>query len=722
MINRRIAVLLALFAPLASCVHGSNTSTPGVFQAKFAPLFDILPFPNDIYFSHSDGSANTTGTLSILPIGSSTTGPNAPIAAMDHLDGFGTQSDIDIYFNQPVDATTLTTNIVVMKVVSDPTKNLAVTGFTKLLAPSTDGGKTGDYTIGLSAATDDGGQTVVIKPLKPLDPSIVSGGTTPVPSTYMVIVTGGVKDMNGDPVTASSDYSAVLTADTASGAPVASPANINMSAQNPLLPVAEFTYGQIAVAYSVLHATNPSFTTNNIALTFSFSTQYLGLSLGEIALNATASTGAAAATGLTTHSISASLPGLADIYAGTVTVPYYLSVPSVGDPTAALTGYWHGSVSGGDTTVLDPMPKKTSDQTIPLLLTVPNTSSGCTMPVSGWPVVIFQHGITQNRTNVFAIADGLAHVCFAAIAIDLPLHGITDTSSSVTTNPFYQNQLFKGTPAAALVTGERTFNMDLENNTTLAPGPDGQVDSSGAWFINLTSTITSRDNLREAAADLISLTRTLQAGHIVGSGFTLDGSKIGFVGHSLGGIVGTTYLGVDPSAFAAVVGMPGGHVSELLRNSATFGPIIDGQLAANGLPKGTLGYYAFYNEAQAAVEDGDPANYAALAVAKHPLHMIEVVGDGTTANPPDQVVPNIATDLLAKLMGLTTINTAGPHPLAVSAGTIAQFTAGAHGSLLQPAASDATQLAITTEMQSELVSVFASSGTAVVVTDASHLK
>src|SRR5215469_17722892 len=118
MINRRIATLVALPAPLAACVHGDNTSTPGVFQAKFQPLLDILPFPNDIYFNHSDGSKNTTGTLSILPIGSSTTGANAPIASMDHLDGFGTQSDIDIYFNAPVDASTLAANIHVLKVAS----------------------------------------------------------------------------------------------------------------------------------------------------------------------------------------------------------------------------------------------------------------------------------------------------------------------------------------------------------------------------------------------------------------------------------------------------------------------------------------------------------------------------------------------------------------------------------------------------------------------------
>ena len=61
------------------------------FQAKFVPLGGIMPFPNDLYFSGS-----TTGTLNIP--GSATVPQNAPLLALNHLDGFGTESDINIYF------------------------------------------------------------------------------------------------------------------------------------------------------------------------------------------------------------------------------------------------------------------------------------------------------------------------------------------------------------------------------------------------------------------------------------------------------------------------------------------------------------------------------------------------------------------------------------------------------------------------------------------------
>src|SRR6185437_6886231 len=93
---------------------------------------------------------------------------------------------------------------------------------------------------------------------------------------------------------------------------------------------------------------------------------------------------------------------------------------------------------------------------------------------------------------------------------------------------------------------ERTFDLDVQNNATGAPGPDGQIDAAGASFINLTSLLTSRDNLRESAADLISLTRSLASLSLSGgTSGDIDPTQVHFVGHSLGAIVGAVYLGVS---------------------------------------------------------------------------------------------------------------------------------------------------------------------------------
>ncbi|HEV7165239.1 MAG TPA: hypothetical protein VGO35_07635 [Gammaproteobacteria bacterium] len=756
MINRRVAALLVLFTPLAACVSGtsgSGDSNPNSgFQARFVPLGGIMPFPNDLYFNGS-----TTGTLNIP--GSATVAQNGPLLQLNHLDGFGTQSDISIYFTQPVNKTTLTpANIIVLKVTSDPSTK-AVTGFTKPLVPGT------DYSVELSPGIDSGGEVVTIKPLHPLDPSTVNPSThVATPSTYLVIVTKGVKDSTGATVSPSSDFSTIVTADTPAVLAGGNPAKIAMAATDPLFPVAEFSLGQLAVAAGA------GLTPDKVAVTFSFSTAYLNISLAELAVAAITSPPSqpASGTGIFTTGktvcdvlvLSKQLPNTAacaavlgstdtDVYAGDLALPYYLTVPSATNPTAALTDFWKNA-KGGDTAISATdatsfVPKATVTQNIiPVLVAIPNAGSVCggTMPGGGWPVAIFQHGITRNREDMLAMASGLsARACIAVIAIDLPLHGITDK-----TDPFYKNQLFAGTAVAAALTlpvSERTFDMDLENNTTLASGPDGTIDSSGAWFINLNNTITSRDNLRQGAADLINLVANLPNLHPIGAVTnSFNSSAVFFVGHSLGGIVGTTFLGADsaaaqltatsPKILGAIVANPGGHIAELLRNSAEFEPIIDGQLAANGLVKGTQSYYDFYSEAQAVVEDGDPANYAAAAAGGHLIHMLEVVGGFDAGSPSDLVVPNSATDALIAEMGITTpVSTLGPNAIAVRAPTLAQFTSGDHGSFLSPAAPTgasttdmAAYAAVTTEMQTEMVQLFGSilaSTPATVVTSNTYL-
>jgi pimeloyl-ACP methyl ester carboxylesterase len=712
MINRRLAVLAALLAPLAACVSGSDSTTPSPnpnsgFQVRFTPLGGLMPFPNDLFFNGS-----TTGTLNIP--GDPAVTQNAPLLALNHLDGFGTQSDISIYFTAPVDKNSLAANVA-------PTPLAAGT----------------DYSIGLSPGIDSGNEIVTIKPLKPLAASSVNGAT-PTPATYLVVVTTGVKDTSGNPVSPSADYQAILSAFL----PVLSGKAPGTTGNPALDKVGLFTAAQLAVAAGA--GLDPT----KIAVTFSFSTQYLGLSLAELAAHAAATAQPPGVgiidTGLTvcaalvaakklpsSAACATAAPGstITEVFAGDVALPYYLPVPTKNDPTAALTGFWHNA-NGGDTALsasaTSVLPKATVAQNvIPILVALPKAGGPCTMPVSGWPVVIFQHGITRNREDMLAIASTLAvgaapTLCNAVLAIDLPLHGVTDT-----------------TDALYLKGHERTFDMDLEDNNTLAAGPDNKIDASGAWFINLQSTITSRDNLREGAADLLNLVATLPALDAITLPATInlfDSSQVSFVGHSLGGIVGTEFLGADtagagltstaPKIATATLAMPGGHIAELLRNSPAFGPIIDAGLAANGLVKGTQSYYDFYSEAQAAVEDGDPANYAVLAAAGHPIHMLEVVGGfagaGDSCDLPDLVVPNANTDLLASLMGLAQVNTTTP-----GSKFIVRFLVGDHGSILDPSvpgapttcANDPTnQLrygAATVEMQTEAVKWVVAAGTAV---------
>ena len=126
------------------------------------------------------------------------------------------------------------------------------------------------------------------------------------------------------------------------------------------------------------------------------------------------------------------------------------------------------------------------------VVTLPNSRSGHSKPANGWPVVIFEHGITRNRTDALAIASSFAAAGWAVAAVDLPMHGVTDT-----TNPFYQ------------APNEQTFNLDLIVNASGATGPDGIIDPTGTSFINLPYPLASRDNLRQGVVNLLALTRAL---------------------------------------------------------------------------------------------------------------------------------------------------------------------------------------------------------------------
>ncbi len=257
---------------------------------------------------------------------------------------------------------------------------------------------------------------------------------------------------------------------------------------------------------------------------------------------------------------------------------------------------------------------------------------------------------------------------------------------------------------------ERTFDLDLVNNTTGAAGPDGKIDSSGSYFINLASLLTSRDNAREAAEDLRQLTATLPLVDLNGDGKPdLDTGHIRFVGHSLGAITGATFLGIEDNVTSATLGMGGGGIPKLLDGSATFGPIIAAGLAAAGLAKGTPEYESYLVAAQTVVDSGDPINYAVAAASLHPIHLIEVVGGAGAL--PDQVVPNsvenaplAGTEPLAKVMGLKSASRSVWDDKGVRA--IVRFTQGDHGSIIDPT----TAVGATAEMQGQMIKLLQTEG------------
>lgn len=636
-------------------------STAGVFHANFVPASGVLPYPTDLYFAGStDGTLNSPTTPFL---------PNA--AAINALDGYSTNASANARFSAAIDPATVSGATVFMIEVDVDNATKATVGFRRVLAYGT------DFTARVSPTLDSGGATLEIVPLKPLTPST---GATNV--GYLVVLTNGLRDTSGNPATPDRDYLAILSA-----LPTCDALTGTMNG------VCLLTGAQLQLTTAVLGAPVAA----SAVLTFSFSTQATADTMNIAA--ALAQPGAIAVTQTPFSLAALGIPGSADIYAGTLEIPYYL------DPANPMTGHWDAAPGGPgvpstNLTRFNPVPVAKATLDIPLLVTVPSAQA---KPVAGWPVVVFQHGLQGNRTQALAIAGAYAAQGFVVASIDIPLHGITNDPAN---NPFLQF-MYQGA-------SERTFNLDLVNNATGAAGPDGIDDPSGSYIINLTSLLTSRDNLREAALDIVQLVKSLPGLDLDGDTVAdIDAAQIHYASISLGSIVGTVANAMAIPTVSAYLNVPGGGVAHLLRDSQALGPTINAGLAAKGLQPNTTLYEQFFRDAQTVVDAGDPVNYIAATVAARPVLLTQVVNDA--------VIPNSATQRLVAAAPFVKASAplAPPfYPVGAGTGTWVHFTSGSHGSLLSPAAS----LDVTTEMQTHAASLAASGGTAFAITNPAILE
>ena len=680
----------------------SAPPTPAATAALYQPAQGIFPFPNDLYFS-----GTTDGTINIQPANGLI--PNQ--AGLNALDGWSTTAPIRIRFGGPLDPASFSTaNIRVYQVTVSNT-NKAVSGFTRPLTYGT------EFSANIASDVGVGSSILEITPLVPLTPSAGPAlPTDPVPPAvgYLVLVTDGIRMAGGAAATADTDYATIKTT---LGATV-NPANCATLPNVPMQGACGFTASHFAVAANAALGPlrlNPA----NIIVSFHFSTlatrdtlRVLGLTIFNPAAPVPAI--GVSPVSIPLNGINPALPAYASARFGTVTVPYYSYIPTplapggLSNDSAVLRTAWRAAAAPPapladpanerNLTRFNPIPAKVADKAIPLLVIMPNGAAGAAgvKPAAGWPVVIFEHGITRDRSDAFALAQAFAAQGWVIAAVDLPLHGITSTTS-----PLYQ------------APNEQTFNLDLIVNNSGASGPDGVIDPTGTHFINLPYPLASRDNLRQGVVNLLALTRALPAldldGDTVGD---IDPARIAFVGQSLGSIVGTTFGAALPTPTTLpaptatplrvptlVLSVPGGGVAALLRDSPTFGPRINAGLQAQGLIPGTSLYAQYFRDVQNIVDAGDPLNFVTLAASQRSIYFQQMVGNGTTVLP-DQVIPNSATQRLISAI----IGSGQAFPRVVPGGPVngdgyVNFVLGDHGSLLNPAASAPA----TGEMQTEAV-------------------
>lgn len=655
---RRIPLLavLGVLAFQSGCESGSSegpapiTFTPAAppagagFVALYAPPVDIGPYPNDIY--HPPGQT--------LNVPEKITSPLA--AALNTLDGFSTTAHISAPFNAPIDPA----SVVPFNPLALPTgaESLFVLDATNgvPLVPNV------HYAARISTAAGSGGAILEIQPLVPLAPD----------TTYAFILTSGIESTAGVAAGPDTVFRLVRDAHLA-----------GVMTGNPGLDALLPAIGPLVdAAVNVLGLPGTS-----VVSAWSVSTQSTSDVLDYIEQTATAQASALVPTGISTAALGLGLPGIADLYVGFLAVPYYQS------PSDPLASVWVNA-SFVPLTRDDPVPLPQGGlQRIPVLASLPNAASGQLQPAGGWPIVVVQHGVTVNRLVMVAMADALSQAGFGVVAIDLPLHGVTDITS-----PFYQG------PGNPFGSTERHFNAD--NVGALGSfEPDGQIDD-GWQIFNVGNPLNARDHGRQAVADLIHLMRTLPTMDFDGDqNPDVDGNRLHFVSLSLGSMFSTALLAVNTDFSSATMTSPGGRFMDFLYDplAIDFGLPIRTAIEAEGLAFGTLGFDNFARDLQTVLDPIEPLNYAAAAAANHPVHVVEVLSD--------TAVPASLTENVASLMGLATVSSTTNDPAGVRG--IVRFTAGEHSSMFNPAAG----LDVTVEMQTEAASFAATSGTTLPITN-----
>ena len=495
------------------------------------------------------------------------------------------------------------------------------------------------------------------------------------------------------------------------------------------------------------------------------------------------------------------LPEAGSIFQTSLALPYYLKVPTDTDPsnlnstwtTSSTVGALIDAGAGNDAGTTPPSDKITyrypfaaesgTTVNIPMLVSVPDPSAQVPGQPTGvtcnmakpYDVVIYQHGIFGNRSHSLALGNQLGSRCFVTVAIDLPLHGIApklatgDLDPSLALSVDVSQQGDGSFTASPLPMNERHFGWGQTASGTptrmqYSTNVEEAVGSSAQFFLNLVNLPAARDNNRQGVVDLLNLNASLvnlnaiDLDNFDGDGNPStnletaatdvnvqpdgSGSNVYYVGHSLGGILGTSLVtlvngaaqettigneNIVPFTAAAFV-TPGAGIAKLLENSPSIGARVLAGLGQSGLTQGTSNLELFFNVSQASLDSVEPHNFAgSLVESGTQVYLNEIYGDGSNRATQDQTIP-VAADVAYAGNYTAPLGMALPAPLAgteplimqLEAATITgnaaaetganvvRFTAGTHTTIIRP--TDATGEAVFADMATNIISFFADNG------------
>jgi hypothetical protein len=473
----------------------------------------LQPFPSNL--DTVADSSQVTGLRVNVPLPACATRPSdcADDAVLNSLDGFNIQPRITIPFSGPIDLSTVSSSNIF------------------LLGP-------GDHVVGINQPV-----------WEPLTNTLYveSNDQLQQDSTYLLVVTAGVRDTRGKPVESAfrrelnfghtknpnveayrQALLAALNSAFAAGVAPDDVADASLFTTQSITAISEKVRDQIRSAPAPIANFNlgpggsSTVFANSPLLKIDWNQQRL-------------------VTGpLETHAVpvlaTQVFPGsIARIAYGSFAAPNYENGSQLIPPVGTLTG----------------VPAVQSVNQLVFTLFIPSGDA----PAGGWPVAIFGHGFTDSMNGApWVVASTLAHAGFATIAINVVGHGFGAGSTYTVTQP-------TGSPVTFSAGGR-----GIDQNG------DGKIDSTEGVNAANGSIVSNADGLRQTVFDLVTLTHMLQAGvDVDGNGSAdLSTSRIYYSGQSFGGIYGVELLGLESTIRAGVPNVAGGPIVEIARLSPSF--------------------------------------------------------------------------------------------------------------------------------------------------------
>ena len=293
---------------------------------------------------------------------------------------------------------------------------------------------------------------------------------------------------------------------------------------------------------------------------------------------------------------------------------------------AKLTSYSTGAI----TSLADcPNAIDGLDGTIGFWVTTPVTESGTTP----YGTVVFQHGITGNKDNLFAIANTLASYGYSSVAIDIWGHG------------------------------ERTYE-DGDDDGVIENTLETSYADSGALFIRPDAPDLSAGYYLQTLVDIYRLSSFISNNPELSQAVGTN-TPIHYVGMSLGGIMGASLSSISSITDTTstnnfsnpfekyVLNVPGGDISDIVLNGSFGASVRNSVATAYNYDTSTVEGQQSLSSTMVAIDlltSNTLFTYAADPLASItsdlPTQVLvqEILGD--------EVVPNNTTELMAQAMNL----------------------------------------------------------------------